>query len=227
MTFIDPLTLVLDLLILVACAVFYTGFLVWLNMRDKQLARAQAQLMGGATILGILGGVILIIALWGATTWPLSVVIDGNNVLGSYDILFFDALVMFGIVLVAFALAVHTGRPTSFVGVLGVVAGFGIMYYGYRAYLLSLTLEPLYTFLLYLAFGATAVLSFPVTLYLDWFVTGLSKKENQPYHSEDKPAYPWMWNLWIGAFLVVVVCAGVAGVYYGFTAAWAHLASPP
>lgn len=42
---------------------------------------------------------------------------------------------------------------------LGVVIGFGIMCYGYRAHTLSLTEEALETLLLFLGFGGIAVLS--------------------------------------------------------------------
>ena len=36
-----------------------------------------------------------------------------------------------------------------------------------------------------------------------------------------------MWNLLIGAFLLLLVLAGVAALFYGFDSAWAHLAAPP
>jgi putative membrane protein len=227
MTFTDDLTLVLDLLILVACVVFYTGFMVWLEMRRKDRPRAISHLREGGLVLGGLGAVIGLIALWGEFTWPLAVNVNGTNVLAAYDLLFFDSLVLLAFVLVSFALAVTYHRPTHFVGMVGVVAGSGIIYYGCRAYLLSLTLEPLETLLLFLGFGAVAIASYPVTLYLDWFVTGPEVPTSAPLPSDPTPAYPRMWTVFLGAFLILVVLAGVAALFYGFDTAWAHLAAPP
>jgi putative membrane protein len=227
MTFLDDLTLVLDLLILVACTVFYTAFMVWFQMRRKDHLRAQTHLREGALVMGSLGGVLGIIALWGEFTWPLNVTIAGGNVLGAYNLLFFDSLVLLAVLLVSFALAVNLRRPTHFVGMLGVVIGFGIMYYGYRAYTLSLTQEPFETLLLFLGFGAVAVGSYPVTLYVDWFVVGPSNPGADPMPSDSVPKNPRMWNVILGLFLLLVVLAGVAALFYGFDSAWAHLASPP
>jgi putative membrane protein len=228
MTFTDDLTLVLDLLILVACTVFYTGFWVWFEMGRGDRARAQTHLREGALVLGLFAIILGIIALWGEFTWPL-VALDptGGNVLASYDLLFFDSLVLLSLILISFAIAVSLRLPTHFVGMLGVVIGSGIIYYGYRAYTLSLTLEPFETLLLFVGFGAVAILSYPVTLYLDWFVVGPSAPGADPMPSDPTPRYPMMWTGLLGLFLLVVVLAGVAALFYGFDTAWAHLAAPP
>jgi len=227
MTFTDDLTLVLDLLILVACTVFYTGFMVWFEMRRKDRLRAHTHLREGAIVMGSLGAVLGIIALWGEFTWPLSLPIMGSNVLAAYDLLFFDSLLLLSFLLVSFAIAVNLRLPTHFVGMLGVVIGFGVIYYGYRGYTLSLTLEPLETLLLFLGFGGIAVLSYPVTLYLDWFVVGPIVPGADPMPSDSTPQIPMMWNVLLGLFLVVVILAGIAALFYGFDTAWAHLAAPP
>jgi uncharacterized membrane protein len=226
-TFLDDLTLVLDLLILVACAVFYTGFWVWFEMRRNDRVRALTHLREGAVVLGSLGALVGIIALWGELTWPLSLDVNGSNVLGSYDLLFFDSLVLMSVLLVSFAIAVLSHRPTHFVGMLGVVSGGAIVFYGYRAWTLSLTLEPLETLLLFLGFAAVSIGSYPVTLYLDWFVVGPAVPGVDPLPSDPKPRYPMMWTILLGTFLLLVVLAGVAALFYGYDAAWAHLASPP
>ncbi len=218
MTFIDDLTLVLDLMILVACTVFYTGFMVWLEIRRDDRIRAQTHLRAGALVLGSLGAVIGLLAIWGEFTWPLP---------GAYDLFFFDSLALLATLILSFALAVGFRYPTHFVGMLGVVSGFGVMYYGYRAYTLSLTKAPLETLLLFLGFGGVAVLSYPVTLFLDWFVVGPSVPGADPLPTDPTPRYPKMWTLFLGLFLLVVVLAGIAALAYGFSSAWAHLASPP
>jgi putative membrane protein len=227
LTFLDDLSLVLDLLILVACTVFYTGFMVWLEIHRSDRVRAQSHLRAGAILMGSLGAVLGLIALWGEFTWPLALSIGGSNVLAAYDLLFFDSILMLSFLLVSFAIAVNLRLPTHFVGMLGVVIGFGIMYYGYRGYTLSLTEEPFETLLLFLAFGGVAVLSYPVTLFLDWFVVGPAVPGVDPLPSGPTPRYPKMWTVLLGLFMVVVILAGIAALFYGFDTAWAHLASPP
>jgi uncharacterized membrane protein len=230
MTFIDDLSIITDLLILVPCLVFYTGFMVWLNLRKKDVPRAQAHLREGGIMLGILGVVIGIYALVGSLTWPLTTG-GTTNFLASYDLFFYDVLVLLAALLVAFGVTVALRLPTHFVGMMAVVVGFGVGFYGYRAYYLSppLTQDPLETFLLYLAFGGMAIFSYPATLFVDWFVTGPTKPESSPLASDPtpRPQYRWMWIILIGIFLGVAVLAGIAAVWYGFDIGWAHLAAPP
>ena len=232
MTFIDDLSIITDLLILVPCLIFYTGFMVWLNMRKKDLPRAQGSLREGGIMLGILGFAIAIYAFSGSLTWPLAVTLpNGTNVLASYDLFFFDVLVLLGFLLIAFGVTAALRLPTHFVGMMAVVIGFGVGFYGYRGYTMSpaLTLDPLQTFLLYLAFGGLAIFSYPATLYCDWFVTGPTKQESSPLASDPtpRPQYRWMWIILLGIFLAVAVLAGIAAVWYGFDIGWAHLAAPP
>ena len=219
MAFVDDLTLVLDLLVLIAAAVFYTAFFVWLHSRRKDLDRALTHLREGGFLLGVLGGLVGIIALWGELTWPLP---------GSYNLFFFDPLLMLSLLLLSFWAATWFRLPTHFVGMLGVVVGSGVIYYGARAYILGLTKDPLETFLMYLAFGGVAILSYPATLYVDWFVTGPKVPGVDPLPSgSPAPSYPRVWAALLGLFLIVVVLAGIAAVLYGFSTAWGHLQNPP
>ena len=219
--FIDDLTLVLDLLILVTVAVFYTAFCVWVEVRRKDSARAISHLQSGAGLLTLLGIGIGIVAVWGELTWPIP------PAFGGYDLFFFDPLFMLALILIGFGFLVYRGLPTHFAGILAAVSGAGIVYYGARGYLIPLTLDPLETFLMYLAFGAVGLLAFPATLYVDWFVVGPTKESASPLPSGATPDYPWLWRILVGLFLLAVIGAGVASILYGFTAAWAHLASPP
>ncbi|HTT16249.1 MAG TPA: DUF981 family protein [Thermoplasmata archaeon] len=218
MAFIDDLTLVLDLLILVTAAVFYTGALVWFEVRRKDPVRANSHLREGAVILGLLGFFLGIIAVWGELTWPLP---------GQYNLFFFDVVTMLTILLLAFAFAVWYRFPTHFVGMLGVIIGLGVLFYGVRAYQLSLTKDPLDTLLMYLAFGGTAIMSYPATLYVDWFVVGPTTAGSDPLPSPPTPNYPWLWRVLLSMFFLVLFLAGVAAVGYGVSSAWGHLASPP
>jgi putative membrane protein len=222
MTFIDDLTLVLDLLILVTATVFYTGFFVWYHSRKNDNARAAAALREGSMIMVLLGGLLGLIALWGEFTWPIP------PAFGAYDLYFFDPLLLLSLLTVAFGLAVILKLPTHFVGMLGVVVGCGVMYYGVRAdYYLKLTQDPTETLLMFLGFGAVAILAYPATLYIDWFVQGRQNSSAMPIASALFPTYPRMWTVLLGLFMVMVVLAGVAAAAYGLSAAWGHLESPP
>ncbi|HTT14651.1 MAG TPA: DUF981 family protein [Thermoplasmata archaeon] len=218
MAFVDDLTLILDLLILLTVVVFYTALCVWVEYRRKDLDRAMAHLRGGSMMMGVLGGAIGLVALWGELTWPLP---------GSYNLFFFDPLFMLSLILVGFALAVHRNYPTHMVGLFSAVASSGIIYYGARAYILHLTLDPLETFLLYLGFGAAGIAAYPATLFVDWFIVGPKTPSASPLPSHDRPDYPWLWYVLVGGFCLLVVLAGIAAVFYGFDTAWGHLQSPP
>jgi len=223
MGFIDDLTLILDLLILIAVAVFYTGLTVWFEFYRKDHVRAYTHLREGALIIGLLGLILGFFSIWGEVTWPIS----GFPTATSYDLFFFDVLLMLSFLLVAFSVTVYMRLPTHFVGVMGVITGLGVLFYGFRAYQLSLTLEPMETLLMYMAWGAMAILSFPATLFVDWFVVGPTVPGADPLPSKPYPAYPKMWAVLIGLFMILVVLAGVAAVLYGINAAWAHIAAPP
>lgn len=221
--FIDDLSIVLDLMILICAAVFYTGGMVWFETSRKDNLRAVSHLRSGAFILGILGGLIGIIAIWGELTWPFGFAAP----LSAYNLFFFDPLLLLAILLVAFPLALRFRYPTHFVGMLGVFVGMCIAFYGTRGYQLSLTKDPLETFLMYLAWAAMSIGIYPATLYVDWFVIGPSNPGTDPLPSPPTPNYPKLWWILLGLFMFLVVLAGVAAVLYGIDTAWGHLSGPP
>ncbi|HYK94069.1 MAG TPA: DUF981 family protein [Thermoplasmata archaeon] len=218
MAFIDDLTLIEDLLVLVAAAVFYTGFFVILHWWKKDPERARNHLREGAFVLGILGALLAVIAVEGEFVWPLP---------GAYNIYFFDPLFMLSFLLVAFGVAVWRGLPTHFVGMLSLVTGSGIIFYGVRAYQLGLTKDPFETLLLYLGFGAMGILAYPATLFVDWGVVGPQEKGSSPLVTNPVQLYPRLWLAILAIFMVIVVLAGVAAIAYGFSSVWSHLGSPP
>ena len=223
-SFIDPLTLVLDLLVLMTAVVFYTSVFVWYNSRKGDDARATTSLREGAVLMTLLGGVFFLVAIWGEFNWPISAA-DG---LGSYNLYFFDPILLLSLLTVSFGIAVLARLPTHFVGMMGVVIGCGVMSYGARAdYYLKLTQDPLETLLMYLAFGAVAIMAYPATLYVDWFVTGRQNPALTPIASAPTPTYPRLWTVLLGIFIILVILAGVAAAAYGMSAAWGHLESAP
>jgi len=223
MPFIDDLSLVIDLLILVTAAVFYTGALVFFEYYRKDPVRAYIHLRGGATLLGLLGAAIGVFALWGELTWP----INGFPGATAYDLFFFDVMTLLAILLIAFALCVRLKVPTHFVGMLGVISGLGVLFYGFRAYQLSLTTEPLETLLMYIGFGVVSIGTYPMTLFVDWFVVGPNVPGADPLPSAPTPKYPLMWMIFFFLFMLAVLLAGLAAVFYGVTIVWGHLGSPP
>lgn len=216
--FIDDLSLVLDLLILVTAAVFYTALLVWVEFRRKDLARANTHLRGGAVLLGFLGAFLALIGIWGETTWPLPV---------QFNLFFFDMVILLSIILLAFTTAVFAKLPTHFVGLLAALAGCAVIFYGIRGYQLGLTEDPWTTYLMYLAFGGTAIMVYPATLFIDWFIVGPVTPNADPLPSPPVPNYPWLWRILIGMFLLAVFLAGLAAVAYGVDTVWGHLAYAP
>ena len=215
---VDNLSVLVDLLIILAVAVFYTGVLVWFNYRNKDLERAEKNLRTGAGAIGLLGGIIGAFALWAEMTFPLTF---GTS--SVYNVFFFDPLVMLAFLTIMFALAIRFRLPTHYVGVFGVVIGAGVIYYGVHAYQLGLTKEPFETLLMYLAFGGTALLLYIPTLFVDWFIVGPKVPTVQPIASSPTPSYPKMWTALLALFLAVTFLAGVAALLYGFSIAWSHL----
>jgi putative membrane protein len=217
-SFIDPLTLILDLMVLVAVAVFYTGALVWWHTRHTEIERARQHLRAGGAMLTGLGAIFLVLGLWGEMVWPLP---------GSYNLLFFDSIVMLAFVLIAFGALTLLNLPTQFAGVLSLVAGAGVIYYGWRAYQIGLTNSPIEMFLLYLGFGAAGILAYPATLFADLFVLWPARTAAEGTAPSRTMGSMTMWTAVLALFLVVLVLAGVAAIVFGFNTAWAHLENPP
>jgi len=218
MASIDNLSIVVDLLVVLMVAVFYTGGLVWFNYRRKDLDRAEKSLREGAWLIGFLGALIGILAIWAETTCPLTF---GSSTV--YNVFFFDPLVLLAFLAIAFAILVTFRLPTHFVGFLGVVVGIGVLYYAIHGYQLGLTKDPLETLLMYCAFGGVAILLYIPTLFLDWFIVGPRAPSVQPIASSPTPANPRMWTGLLGFFMAVVFLAGLAAVLYGFSIVWSHV----
>lgn len=209
--FIDNLGFELDALILVTAVVFYTGVWVWYYHRRKEPERAAQHLRGGSVLLGVLGAFLTLLGFWGEFTWPLP---------ASYNLLFYDPTILVGLILLGFTASVWVRVPTQYVGVVAAVSGCGVIYYGARGYLLSLTLEPLEMFLMFVAFGALAVLAYPATLFVDRYVT-------PPVPAGAGGPTPAAWSVSLALFLALAVMAGIASIVMGFDTVWNHLASAP
>lgn len=204
MTFIDNLAFSLF-------AISFAGFLslyilasICLSYRRK--GRDFFEYVRGASIpLGIVGGYLLIMGLLGQLTWPLP---------GSYNMLFYDPMVAFGMVMLSFAVTAKFGRRLNYAGFLGLLFGVMVIIYGVSGYNIGLTEVPFALLAMYIAYGVAGIFAFPVALLIE----RLPELKGQ---------------LWIGWYLVLAVfflsllAASVIAGYIGVLAVPSHLASPP
>ncbi len=218
MAFVDPLALQLFTLAFVATLLFYSGAVGYLNYRRHGHHKTYEHLRGAAIPLAGLGVIVFAIGIWGELTWPLP---------GSYNILFYDPYSLLGIILVAFAVSVLLRLRTQYVGVLAGVTGALSIYYGVSAYGLGMTAEPIAMLFLYIALGGTAVLTFPVTVYIDRMVV-VPELENLPDVERKTLTLPW--KLAYGGFLLFLlfaVASAILALAIGGGALGSHLASAP
>jgi uncharacterized membrane protein len=176
--FIDNLALVEVLLLLAATIFSYGAVLGYFAVRRNDAKGLRSVLRGMAVPLGGVGAVTLALALWGEMTWPF-LASDG---LGGYNIFFWDVLVLFSTVLLAYAIAVYANLRLQFVGLLALVAGGVTAFYGYTGYTASpaFTKDPLDTLLLYVGFAAAGIFAFPATVIVDYFLAA-SDAEKVPF----------------------------------------------
>ena len=218
MAFVDPLALQLFTLAFVATLLFYSGVVGYVNFRRHGHHTTYAHLRGAAIPLAGLGAIVFAIGLWGETTWPLP---------GSYNILFYDPYSLLGVTLIAFAVSVLMRLRTQYVGVLAGATGALSIYYGVSAYSLNMTAEPLFMLFLYVALGGTAVLTFPVTIFIDRMVV-VPELETLPEVERKTLTLPW--KLAYGGFLLFLlfaVASAILALAIGGGALGSHLASAP
>jgi putative membrane protein len=182
-----------------------------------------------AVVLSTIGIVILIIGFWGELTWPISAIgASGTNVLGAYDILFYDPYLMMGMAILGFSACIISRLDTKYSGLFALMVGALSIYYGVNAYSLGLTKEPTIMLLLYVAFGITGIFSFPFTLFIDRIIM-------EPLHAEStgnstqKPLTP-IWKLALACFVVFLLFSAISAILaisIGGGALAPHLANPP
>lgn len=179
-TFLDNLALVQVLLLLAATIFAYGGVRAYFAIRSNDPKGLRSVLRGTAIPLGGIGIVTLALALWGEMTWPF-LTSDG---LGGYNIFFFDVLVLFGIVLLSYAVSASLSVRLQYVGLLALVAGGVTAFYGWTGYSANpaFTEDPFDTLLLYLGFGAAGIFAFPATVLVDYYL-GATEVLRRPFTS--------------------------------------------
>jgi putative membrane protein len=161
MAFVDFLAFQQVTLLVAAVLVGFVGISAFLAMRRNDLAGVKSALRGGAVPVGSVGMIATTLALWAEVAWPLP---------GSYNILFTDVYLLFGLTLVMLAVSMAFSLKLQYVGLFALVAGGVTIGYGWNGYIFNMTKEPLETFLLYGAFGLTGILAFPATLVADRYL---------------------------------------------------------
>lgn len=171
---------------------------------------------------------VLIIGFWGELTWPISVVSGGTNLMGAYNILFYDPYLMLGMVLVSFSGLVLLRLSTRYAGLLAAMTGALSIYYGINAYILGMTKVPIVMLFLYLALGLTAIFTFPVTILIDHIIME-PIMENKSDKVAPKPV-TLMWKLAFAGFVIFLLFSAASAIMaltIGGGALAPHLASPP
>jgi putative membrane protein len=204
MAFVDDLAYQLFVIGFAALLIAYLFTYVYLQYRKRSRDIGNG-LKQAAVPFGLLGAYMFIIGIIGQIAWPLP---------SAYNILFFDPFISFGILLIAFAIAIQREMKLQFIGLLAMFFGFMVIWYGVSGYNLNLTSSPLALGLMYSLFGIAGIFSYPAAIVMDRL-----------------PGYQK--NVWLGWQVMLVICwlafigAGLLAVYIGAAALPAHLATPP
>ncbi|MGI0132094.1 MAG: DUF981 family protein [Thermoplasmata archaeon] len=166
--FIDDLALVQALLLFAAAVLTYTGITTYWAMRQNQPERVKSALRGGAIPVGVVGGSSVVLGLWSEMVWPFP------STMAGYNILFNDIILVFGVVMVAFAATAYLNLRLEYVGVLAFMAGAVTILYGWTGYGFNYTKEPFDFLLLYLGFGAAGIAALPATIAVDFYLSSVA-----------------------------------------------------
>ena len=204
--FIDDLAFELLTMSLAALMILYMTLGIYIGYRRDGDKDIEGHLKPGMAPLALLGIVMLGLGFYGEIIWPLP---------SAFNILYFDMYTLVAIVVLAFAITIRLGYKMQYVGLFAAYSGLMSIFYGFRAYQLKLvgpaTVD---LFLMFLAFGATGIMSYPVTLIID----RLPQKGNPKWVG---------WTIILVIFWIAVFGAMIASGYIGFKAVFSHLASPP
>jgi uncharacterized membrane protein len=165
MAFVDILAFEEVTILIGAVLMGFIGFSAYLGLRRNDPASVKSALRGGAIPVASVGAIATVFGVWGEMVWQY----PGPYLL-SYNILFNDVYLLFGVTLLVVAVSMGLNLKLQYAGLLGFIAGGVTIAYGYQGYYLGLTKEPLDMFLLYGSFGLAAILAFPSTILVDHFL---------------------------------------------------------
>ncbi|MDE1865156.1 MAG: DUF981 domain-containing protein [Candidatus Micrarchaeota archaeon] len=204
MVFIDNLAYGLFSIGFASFLLLYTVISMYMVYRRGN--RVYSEYLNSASVPLMLIGLYMVVqALWGQFVWPLP---------GSYNVLFYDPLISFGLLLVGFFLSVRYKVRLEYIGFFGLLVGFMVIIYGIQGYNIKLTSEPLAMLVMYLLFGLCGIISYPVSLIAD----------RLPGHKKNV----WIgWYIFLGLFCLLLLLAGLLSVGVGYAAVSQHLIKAP
>ena len=173
----------LFLLAFVAVLTLYMTLRVFLEWNSSKQANMYAIMSGGILPLGLIGAYFFIISVYGQIYQPLPAPL--NN-------LVFDPLISLSLVLIGFVWSIRANLKMEYVGLLALLLGAITMYYGYLGYTAGITQSASQFFFIYLVFGITGILAFPVTLIIDFKPGKVSK-------------HPQIWGALLALFCVFLI----------------------
>ena len=204
MAFIDNLAFLLFTISFAGLLLLYTVSSMYLVYRSRKKDYI-GHLEGASVPMMIVGAYLVVAGFVGQILWPLP---------GSYNILFFDPLVSFGLVTLSFAIAIRFKVNLEYAGFFGLLVGAMTLIYGWQGYNIGLTQEPFALLALYIFYGIAGLLSYPVALIADR-LPGLQKN-------------PWIgWHIILVIFWLMLFAASITSAYIGTAAIAGHLVSAP
>ncbi len=206
MTFTDNLAFGLFSISFASLMLFYVATSMYFIYRHKRDPKEYTEHMRSAAApMMVIGSYLVLLGFLGQATWPLP---------GSYNILFFDPMVAFGMVILAFALSIRSNVKLEYAGFFGLLVGLMALIYGAEGYSIGLTLAPSALLALYFFYGMTGVFSYPAALIFD----------RLPGHKKTH----WIgWDVLLALFWLSLLAAGLTSAYIGISAIPGHLISAP
>ncbi len=202
--FIDNLAYSLFMISFAGFMLLYLISTIYLDYRKKK-KEFSLQLNSAAVPLFMIALYMVVGGLWGQFNWPLP---------GSYNILFYDPFISFGLVIAAFVASIKFKTKFSFVGFFALLVGIMVIIYGIVGYNLGLTSAPIALLIMYFLYGLAGICAYPVSLIIER-LPGMQKSV-------------WVgWSLFLLLFWVLLLFGSLLAGYVGIAAIPAHLLSAP
>ncbi len=208
MIFVDDLGLEIFILAFVGFLLAYAAASILLAFRRKNEDEVKERLSSLAIPTGIIGMFVMVMSIAGELLWPIPA-FNGRG----YDILFFDAFSLLGILLISLSFSICLKKRLEYSGLLAFMFGITVIYYGVTGYNLGMTKEPLAMLGLYGLFGLSGVLALPAAMAMD------KALRSQQISRQ--------WFAWAYAFVVFMVLSALVSIIVAGPAIAAHLAKAP
>jgi Predicted membrane protein len=213
MVFIDELALELFFVAFIGFLLDYTVLSIFKDYKARNKNKLnsklsiESHLQGSIFMFTAMSIFVLVMGFYGEMSW---------NLPGPYNLLFYDPFIMFGILILGFALSVKYNQKLQYVGLVALFMGLVLIEYGISGYNLGYTSSPIALLGLYTAFGIAGIFAYPTTLVMDKYRENPS---NKPLNKS--------WILCIVIFLIFLTLGSILAAFIGGAAVPAHLAVPP